>query len=70
MRCKTLPANVSFTQGAMGEPKPQRSGVGATKARVNGDYKRMPFFRDGKPITKPHVLSSAERASAMQSQAR
>jgi len=40
------------------------------KARVNGDYKRTPFFRDGKPITSPRVISSAERATAMQSRAR
>jgi hypothetical protein len=40
------------------------------KARVNGDYKRTPFFKDGRPIANPRVLSSAERAGAMQSQAR
>jgi hypothetical protein len=66
-------------QGAIGAPKPKRSGVGGTiwwllktilRARVNGDYKRTPFFRDGKPIAFPHVLSGAERAGAMQSQAR
>jgi hypothetical protein len=65
--------------GAIGEPKPKAAGVGTTiwwlvktilKARVNGDYKRTPFFRDGKPIATPRVLSSAERATAMQSQAR
>jgi hypothetical protein len=64
--------------GAIGEPKPRRTGMGATirwfvktilKARVNGDYKRTPFFKDGRPIAIPRVLSSAERASAMQSQA-
>jgi hypothetical protein len=62
--------------GASGDPKPKGTGMGATiwwalktiiKARVNGDYKRTPFFRDGKPIAEPHVLSSAERASAMPS---
>jgi hypothetical protein len=66
-------------QGANGELKPKATGMGATlwwviktilKARVNGDYKRTPFFRDGKPIATPRVLSSAERAAAMQSQAR
>jgi hypothetical protein len=40
------------------------------KARVNGDYRRSPFFKDGAPIAIPRVISSAERASAMQSQAR
>jgi hypothetical protein len=65
--------------GAIGEPKPKAAGLAATiwwlvktilKARVNGDYKRTPFFKDGKPIASPRVLSSAERASAMQSPAR
>jgi hypothetical protein len=40
------------------------------KARVNGDYARTPFFKDGKPIAIPRVISSQERASAMRSQAR
>jgi hypothetical protein len=61
-------------QGAIGEPKPKAGGMGATlwwfakttlKARFNGDYELTPFFRDGRPIANPHVLSSAERASAM-----
>jgi hypothetical protein len=65
--------------GAIGDPKPKAAGMGTTiwwfvktilKARVNGDYKRTPFFRDGTPIATPRVLSSAERATAMQSQAR
>jgi hypothetical protein len=64
-------------QGAIGDPKPKAKGMAATiwwvvktilKARVNGDYKRTPFFRDGRPIASPRVLSSAERATAMQSQ--
>jgi uncharacterized protein DUF6151 len=63
--------------GAVSHPKPTRTGMGRTiwwivktilKARVNGDYKRTPFFRDGRPIATPRVLSSAERATAMQSQ--
>jgi Family of unknown function (DUF6151) len=63
-------------QGAIGEPKPKATGMGATirwvvktilKARVNGDYRRTPFFRDGKPVAIPRVISGAERASAMQS---
>jgi hypothetical protein len=66
-------------QGAIGHPKPKATGMGATiwwlvktilKARVNGDYKRTPFFRDGRPISIPRVISSAERASAMQPPAR
>jgi hypothetical protein len=64
--------------GAIGEPKPKAAGMGTTiwwfvttilRARVNGDYKRTPFFKDGLPIASPRVISSAERASAMQSQA-
>jgi hypothetical protein len=35
------------------------------KARLNGDYRRTPFFKDGRPIAIPRVISSAERASAM-----
>jgi hypothetical protein len=66
-------------QGATGEPKPKATGMGATiwwfaktilKARVNGDYQHTPLFKDGKPIAIPRVLSSAERGTAMQSQAR
>jgi hypothetical protein len=60
--------------GAIGEPKPKATGMGATlgwvaktiiKARLNGDYRRTPFFKDGRPIAIPRVISSAERASAM-----
>jgi len=63
-------------QGAIGDPKPKASGMGTTiwwftktilKARINGDFKRTPFFRDGRPIAIPRVLSSAERTSAMHS---
>jgi hypothetical protein len=66
-------------QGAVGEPKPKAAGMGTTiwwfvttilGARVNGGYKRTPFFRDGRPIATPRVISSVERASAMQSPAR
>jgi hypothetical protein len=69
----------AYPQGAIGDPKPKPKGMAVTvwwvvrtilKARVNGDYKRTPFFKDGRPIANPRVLSSAERASAMQSQAR
>jgi hypothetical protein len=63
-------------QGAIGAPKPKASGMGATiwwfaktilKARLNGDYKLTPFFRDGRPIATPRVIGSAERSRAMQS---
>jgi hypothetical protein len=66
-------------QGAIGDPKPKAKGMGATlwwiattipKGRISGDYRHTPFFRDGKPIAIPRVLSSAERETAMQSQAR
>jgi hypothetical protein len=66
-------------QGAIGDPKPKPKGMGTTiwwllrtilKARVNGDYARTPFFKDGKPVSIPRVINSQERASAMQSQAR
>lgn len=69
----------AYPQGAIGDPKPKPKGMAVTvwwavrtilKARVNGDYKRTPFFKDGRPIANPRVLSSAERANAMQSQAR
>jgi hypothetical protein len=65
--------------GAIGEPKPKAKGMGTTiwwfaktilKARLNGDYKRTPFFRDGRPIANPCVISGAERETAMQGQAR
>jgi hypothetical protein len=63
----------------LGDPKPKTSGRGTIirwflktilKARVNGDYQRTPFFKDGKPIAIPRVISSAERETAMHSPAR
>lgn len=66
-------------QGAIGEPKPKASGMGTMlgwfattvlRARINGDYRRTPFFKDGTPIVVPRVLSGAERANAMQRAAR
>jgi hypothetical protein len=66
-------------QGAIGAPKPKASGMGTTlrwfaktilKARLNGDYKLTPFFRDGRPIATQRVIGSAERSRAMQSGAR
>jgi hypothetical protein len=61
------------TQGAKGEPKPKQVGIASTivwfivttlKARLNGDYKRNPFFRaeTGTPIVPPRVLSGTELA--------
>ena len=57
------------TKGASGDPKPKEEGVGRTigwflrtalKARLNGDYKRSPFFNPatGAPIVTPRVLTS------------
>jgi hypothetical protein len=69
----------AYPQGAIGDPKPKAAGMSTTiwwfvktilKARVNGDYQRTAFFRDGKPIASPRVISSAERETAMQSKAR
>jgi len=66
-------------QGALGEVKPKPTGMGVTirwfvrtilKARVTGDYRRTPFFKDGKPIATPYVISSTERDTAMQPRAR
>jgi hypothetical protein len=62
------------TQGAKGDPKPRQVGVASTigwflvttlKARLNGDYKRNPFFRaeTGAPIVPPRVLSGVELAN-------
>jgi len=62
------------TESAKGDPKPKKIGlpsvllwfVGTTlKARLNGDYKRSPFFvaDTGAPIVTPRVLSMAERTS-------
>lgn len=65
-------------QGAIGVRKPQATGMGTTlwwfatavlRARINGDYKHTPFFKDGRPIAVPRVISSEERAGAMRSQA-
>ena len=57
------------TKGAIGDPKPKEEGVGRAigwflcttlKARINGDYKRSPFFNPttGAPIVTPRVLTS------------
>ncbi len=63
------------TGGATSDPKPKSKGmpwylfkvVGMMlKARINGSYKRSPFFdpNSGTPTTKPIVLSDSERATA------
>jgi len=67
---------VNNTVGARGDPKPQQLGVGrmvawltATilRARLNGDYRRTPFFRadTGAPAVTPRILSNAEHAQVM-----
>jgi hypothetical protein len=64
------------TKSASGAPKPEQRGLGKAlrwvirtvlKARLNGDYKRTPFFRadTGAPIVTPRVLTRAERANVM-----
>jgi hypothetical protein len=64
------------TRSARGDPKPKSSGIGRTivwvvstipKARINGSYRRTPFFlgNTGTPIVVPRVLSTAERADVM-----
>jgi hypothetical protein len=61
VRCHVNP------QGAIGEPKPKANGSGTMllwltknvlRARLNGDYKKTPFFREdtGLPIVAPQVL--------------
>jgi hypothetical protein len=61
VRCRVNP------QGAIGEPKPKTVGMGTAllwlgktilQARLNGDYKKTPFFRaeTGLPIVAPQVL--------------
>lgn len=64
------------TASARGNPKPRVAGVGRTvwwflgttlKARVNGDYKRTPFFRPdtGAPVVSPRVLTNDEHMNVM-----
>lgn len=61
------------TRSAKGQPKPKNRGVSTVvfwffattvKARINGDYKRTPFFHadTGAPIVTPRVLSAEELA--------
>jgi len=67
-----------YPESARGAPKPKASGMGtavawfigtALKARLNGDYKRTPFFRPetGALVATPRVLSSDEHARVMES---
>ena len=64
------------TGGASGDPKPRARGLGRAalwfitttlKARINGNYRRTPFFSPGTgaPIVSPRVLSSVEHATLM-----
>jgi hypothetical protein len=61
------------TKGAKGNPKPTSKGQGRTirrfirttlRARINGDYRLTPFFREdtGAPIAVPQVLADDELA--------
>ena len=64
-----------YTQYAIGEPKPvargtlssiMRLGAGIISNRLNGSYKRTPFFNEnGEPIVAAKVLSSEEHAEVM-----
>jgi hypothetical protein len=68
------------TQSAAGKPKPKSAGTfGAVirlggmmlKARVNGAYRRTPFFSDdGAPTAQPKVLSADELRAVMADVAR
>jgi hypothetical protein len=64
------------TKSARGNPKPGQKGIGSSvvwfirntlKARLNGDYRRTPFFRadTGALIVAPRVLSPEEHAAVM-----
>jgi hypothetical protein len=74
---KTLRFRTGSKPGnAWGEPKPRSVGHGKSgywfittvlRARINGDYRRTPFFRmdTGAPLVSPRVLSNAEFATVM-----
>ena len=64
------------TRGAHGKPQPKEVGLGTSigwflrttlRARLNGDYKRTPFFAadSGAPVVTPRVLSAEEHAKVM-----
>lgn len=63
------------TQSALGQPKPKSFGLLQAiprlagmllKTRLDGSYKRTPFFTDaGEPIVTPQVLSLQERQALM-----
>lgn len=66
-----------FTDAAAGEPRPRPAGFATTMvklamiilgARINGDYRRTPFFRSDmtSPIAPPHVLTTAEFTEVME----
>ena len=64
-----------WTKSARGEPKPQAQGMAAmmlrigwhlARARMDGSYKRSPFFSaDGRPVELPRVLDAAELDEAL-----
>jgi hypothetical protein len=67
-----------YVDGARGTPKPKQVGQGRMirwalgtilKARINGDYRRTPFFRadGGQPIAPPRILGEAEHARLVKS---
>jgi hypothetical protein len=62
--------------GAKGEPKPKVAGLGRTlvwffgnvvRARLNGDYRKTPFFNmaTGQPSVQPLILSYSQHAELM-----
>ena len=62
--------------GAKGEPKPKVAGLwralgwffgNVVRARLNGDYRKTPFFNmaTGQPVVQPLVLSDSEHAALM-----
>jgi hypothetical protein len=69
---------VVYGESARGAPKPRQVGQGRMigyalgtllKARLNGDYRRTPFFHpdSGQPIATPRILSEAEHSRLMKS---
>ena len=59
--------------GAKGEPKPKQAGLlgvlgwflgTVVRARLNGDYRKTPFFDPvtGRTVVQPRILTEAERA--------
>jgi hypothetical protein len=65
-----------YTNRAKGDPKPRATGTGTIilwflgtvlKARLNGDYRRTPFFdaKTGALVATPRVLSPDEHTRLM-----